>query len=82
MTTSTSPRSDFEYLVRSGYAFDNVTAFFMHNAGTNMARVARLAGVSRQYVRQCVVGDKPPSDAVRDAFSKILGFDPWRAANV
>jgi len=73
---TTIKAKDFNQLIVSGYAFNNVVAFFMRDAGTTMADIGRSVRVDRAMVTMVISG-KRESKPVKQAVSKALGFDPW-----
>jgi lambda repressor-like predicted transcriptional regulator len=70
---------DFRYLTERGYAFGNVVAFFLKDAGWSLADIAKTAGVTRSMMVHAVAGRRQ-ADRVRETLSKALGFDPWKVA--
>jgi hypothetical protein len=79
MTTRNKER-DFKYLIKSGYAFGNVVAFFLRDAGHSMADVGRDIGTTRQMVGH-VVNSKSRSRVIEQAIIDVIGFDPWKTRN-
>lgn len=74
----TSKKQDFKYLIKGGYPFGPVVAFFMHTSKTSLADVARSVDVDRSMVAKVITGQRK-SKPVKQAVSKALGFDPWDA---
>jgi predicted regulator of amino acid metabolism with ACT domain len=73
---TTNKIKHFKYLIKNGYSFNNVTAFFMSEAGISMTDIALKAGVSRQMVRMVIYQERR-SALVEQALSQGLGFNPW-----
>jgi hypothetical protein len=47
-------------------------------AGVKVVDVAEAAGIGRGHLNMVLSGARPVRESVREAYKKLVGFDPWQ----